>query len=78
MSTKQVAELAAAYKKQRDDLLAFMQNAPVSSGVCCCGDDMERHANPMDCGHRPVDQWDHSVLCYAEEVARFDAAKEPA
>lgn len=26
-----------------------------SSGVCCCGDDMKQHSNPMDCGHTPVD-----------------------
>jgi hypothetical protein len=22
--------------------------------TCCCGDDMETHSNPMDCGHTPV------------------------
>jgi hypothetical protein len=68
------AERAAQYKKQRDDLLAFMQSAPVSSGVCCCGDDMQRHGNPMDCGHSPVDEWDYSVQCWAEQIAKADAA----
>jgi hypothetical protein len=23
--------------------------------TCCCGEDMETHSNPMDCGHTPVD-----------------------
>lgn len=27
----------------------------VSDGVCCCGDSMENHADPMWCGHSPVD-----------------------
>lgn len=22
--------------------------------TCCCGDDMETHAEPMSCGHTPV------------------------
>lgn len=35
-----------------------VMNAPVASGVCCCGDSMENHADPMSCGHIPVDMWD--------------------
>ena len=27
----------------------------LESGVCHCGDDMTRHADPMSCGHTPVD-----------------------
>lgn len=27
-----------------------------ASGVCCCGDCMEDHPNPIICGHSPVDQ----------------------
>lgn len=65
-------ELAAAYKAQRDALIAFMENAPVNSGVCCCGDDMNRHGNPMACGHSPVDMWDHSVICWREDIDKFD------
>lgn len=70
-------ELAAAYKAQRDELLAFMRRAPVSSGVCCCGDDMEKHASPMICGHSPVDQWDDSVYSWAEQIAKFDREQQP-
>lgn len=64
---------AAHYKAQRDSLLEFIKNAPVSSGVCCCGDDMEKHGNPMYCGHNPVDMWDHSVRCYVEDIEAADA-----
>jgi len=69
---RRFVSLAENYKKQRDELLAFMQGAPVSSGVCCCGDDMNKHAHPMSSGHNPVDMWDHAVMCHAEEIAKFD------
>lgn len=69
-------DLATEYKKQRDELLAFMQGAPVSSGVCCCGDSMENHASPMICGHSPVDMWDDSVHSWAEQIAKFDAENQ--
>jgi len=65
-------ELAAAYKRQRNALLEIMKNSDVSSGVCCCGDSMERHADPMNCGHNPVDMWDHSVFCAMEDIKKFD------
>ena len=64
-------ELAEAYKKQRDSLLEFMQNAPVSSGVCCCGNDISKYYSCDN--HSPVDQWDHNVDRYTEELAKFDA-----
>jgi len=65
-------DLASQYKAQRDALMAFIENAPVASGVCCCGDDMERHGNPMDCGHSPVDMWDYSVIGWREQLDKFD------
>ena len=39
----------------------FIARAPVSSGVCCCGEAIDGHSSPMSCGHSPVDLWDHSV-----------------
>ena len=27
----------------------------ITDGVCCCGDNMEGHADPMTCGHTPTD-----------------------
>lgn len=62
-----IDELVGALKQAE----AILHNCYVTEGVCCCGDDMERHANPMDCGHTPVDhgsyvanQWleDHAAL----------------
>jgi hypothetical protein len=37
------------------NLLATLEHADLHDGVCCCGDPMEGHSNPMDCGHSPVD-----------------------
>ena len=56
------------------EFIEFVRNAPVASGVCCCGDDMEKHADPMSCGHSPVDQWHHSLNLWLEEIA---AVKPP-
>ena len=33
----------------------MVSNCDVSSGVCCCGDFMDNHPDPMYCGHSPVD-----------------------
>lgn len=44
------------------ELEEFIRNAPVSSGVCCCGDSMDTHDSGMYSGHSPVDQWDYSVM----------------
>jgi hypothetical protein len=48
---------AAQIEMMRD----FIAIAPVSSGVCCCGEAIDGHSNSMYCGHTPVDLWDHSV-----------------
>jgi len=43
----------------------LIENCNVSSGVCCCGDSMDKHTNPMDSGHTPVDFGEytaHSLL----------------
>lgn len=63
-------KLAAEYKKQRDELLEFMQRAPVSSGVCCCGSDMDKHG--MYDGHTAVDTWDYAVQQFADKIEKFD------
>lgn len=46
----------------------FVRHAPVSSGVCCCGDNMANHPEPMNCGHSPVDEWDHALLGWLKEL----------
>lgn len=73
---KKARTLAANYKRQRDNLLEFIQNSYVGSGVCCCGDPMKGHANPMDCGHTPRDQWDYLVEGWIEDCQRFDIIQE--
>ena len=50
---KQAAQIAT--------MREFIARAPVSSGVCCCGEAIDGHSNPMSYGHTPVDLWGHSV-----------------
>lgn len=39
--------------------IASLEMADTSEGVCCCGDNMEGHSDPMACGHIPVDMGDY-------------------
>ena len=55
-------------------LIDFIEGAEVSSGMCCCGDDMARHASPINCGHSPVDMWDNCVKNLRAEFDKFVAA----
>lgn len=61
------AELAEA-QAQKQRLLDFIKCAPVASGVCCCGESMDRHSDPMDCGHTPRDEWDWAVECLLKDM----------
>ncbi len=36
-----------------------LERANTEEGVCCCGDSMDRHSDPMHCGHSPVDMGDY-------------------
>ena len=40
----------------------------ITEGVCCCGDDMDTHAEPMHCGHLPVDHGVYIAESLAEET----------
>ena len=64
------AELAVAARKLAEERLAkavealgaciaSLERADTSGGVCCCGDNMEGHSDPMACGHIPVDMGDY-------------------
>ena len=74
--------LGAAYQRQSgvdwkafsERLMDFITNAQVSSGVCCCGDSMQGHADPMASGHSPVDVWDNAVFEIGREFARLNGA----
>ena len=48
--------------------IAAIEHADMADGVCCCGDNMEGHSEPMNCGHSPVDMGEyhaHQVLIAA-------------
>lgn len=34
-----------------------------TSGVCCCGDAMDGHPDPMSCGHSPRDMLEYHITC---------------
>ncbi len=55
------ATLIERQAAQIEMMREFIARAPVSSGVCCCGESMNGHSDPMNCGHTPVDLWDYSV-----------------
>ena len=63
-----IERLEKAVKEWRDrctKLLAFIEHAPVNSGVCCCGEDMENH---VSIDHSPTDQWAWNVHCWSKEI----------
>ena len=55
------------HRKLRE-FIVFVESAPVSSGVCCCGEDMATHSSESACGHTPKDQWDHSLDLWLKEL----------
>lgn len=62
--TKEVGRLIAAAPKlleKLQQLLSAYEQADHRAGYCCCGDDMERHGDPMDCGHTPVDAGEYAA-----------------
>lgn len=40
---------------------AIVEHCSVTDGSCCCGEDMARHSNPMDCGHSPIDHGSYAA-----------------
>jgi hypothetical protein len=46
----------------------------IEEGVCCCGDNMENHTNPMDCGHTPLDHGTY-IAGHLEETTRSTLAE---
>lgn len=63
------AEMALRAEVERlRQFVEFVRHAPVSSGVCCCGDYMTNHPDPMCCGHSAVDEWDNALLGWLKEL----------
>jgi hypothetical protein len=48
------AKLAQAVERL-EAWVKLADHCSIEDGVCCCGEDMEGHSNPMNCGHSPVD-----------------------
>lgn len=44
-----------ALVSQLEAWLEVAKHCSITEGVCCCGDNMKGHADPMDCGHTPTD-----------------------
>jgi len=57
------------------EFIEFVKSAPVSSGVCCCGEPMNGHPDPMSCGHTPVDQWEYSLRCWLDQLQGTEEAR---
>lgn len=47
----------------------IFRNCTVEDGMCCCGDDMERHPDPMTCGHSPTDHGGHIADQWMKDYA---------
>ena len=56
----------------------MVSNCDISSGVCCCGDSMEKHQDPMYCGHSPVDSGVYAADSLLKKArAAIDKATNP-
>jgi hypothetical protein len=54
--------------------VASIRHADMADGVCCCGEEMATHSNPMHCGHSPVDAGEHfASLCLESAEAALAA-----
>lgn len=42
-------------------MISIVEDLDWRAGVCCCGDSMEEHCNPFDCGHSAVDMGEYYV-----------------
>lgn len=51
-----------------DACMASIEHADMSDGVCCCGDSMEGHSDPMSCGHSPTDMGEYYAMRAVESA----------
>lgn len=59
-------------------LLDCYKMADHSDGYCCCGSPMDRHDDPMNCGHSAVDGGEYNASLIIEDVESAIAAAEQA
>ena len=62
----QMQRQSEAAEAERDRLrealevcVASIEHADMSDGVCCCGEEIEGHSDPMHSGHTPVDMGEY-------------------
>jgi len=67
----QVLESAIKARKMLVAANHIIDEIGIVSGVCCCGDSMDRHASPMDCGHSPVDSGEYHYAAVFVDINNF-------
>ena len=66
-----IAALEANLAKAVKDLKGWLEvsrHCTIEDGVCCCGEAMKGHANPMSCGHSPMDHGAYAARRLAEST----------
>ena len=48
--------------------VASIEHADMSDGVCCCGEEIEGHSDPMHSGHTPVDMGEYHAARAIEKA----------
>ena len=66
-----VQERADQACKHLSNVLYVLQNCELKTGVCCCGDQMDRHDLAWNCGHSPLDMFDHYGLPVVDAAQKF-------
>jgi hypothetical protein len=72
-------EALEAREKEAERLLQSWEgvysNSEITAGVCCCGDDMADHADPMSCGHSPLDMGEYAASHVFADTRAWMAGK---
>ena len=67
-----------ALVSQLEAWLEVAKHCSITEGVCCCGDNMKGHADPMDCGHTSTDHGTyHAHMLVKSTQSALAAIKEP-
>ena len=69
-------EAADRLAEALESCVASLGRADAKEGVCCCGDSMDQHSDPMYCGHMPTDMGEYYAAQALEAAADALAAHE--
>lgn len=72
--------LAAENAAMRDLLCSWVsiaENCAIETGICCCGDNMEHHSEPMACGHVATDHGGYVAETTLKETRAALASSQP-